>query len=79
MFGKFDTHVDESLYLDIEENPATGEKHFTKYVRLKLTYYLLKAPIRKGGCDLEISKLLYAKKITTFFPLHDRYAAGKFM
>jgi hypothetical protein len=44
---------------------------FPKNMRLKLIHFLLTAPRRLGGCNLEISRLLLRKKILSIFPLHD--------
>jgi anoctamin-10/anoctamin-7 len=71
VYGKYESDLPQDMYLDIEEDPRTGGNHFTKYVRLKLLYYILKAPTRVGGCNLQISNLLFAKKIEAFFPLHE--------
>ena len=68
VYGKYDEGFDQSLYYS-GGNEGTP---FTKAVRLKLLYYLMKAPHRLGGCDLELSKLILKKKILCLFPLHDR-------
>jgi len=67
IFGKFDSDIDENIYLHPD-----GKSPFTKLVRLKLLYFILKAPKNKNGCFIEINKLKLTKKITSIFPLHDR-------
>lgn len=69
IYGKYDEDLDQTLYsqcLDREDRDT-----FSRYYRLKLLYYLLKAPIARGGCDLQLSELLYDKKIEAFYPLHE--------
>jgi hypothetical protein len=53
------------------ENVDYSTCAFSKYIRLKLIYYMLKAPVRQGGCDLSITKLLHNKTIECFFPLRE--------
>lgn len=52
--------------------PPGEDSAFTKLVRLKLVLAFLKAPKRDGGCDLEIGKLIYKKKILAMYPLHEQ-------
>ncbi|KAJ1413446.1 hypothetical protein B484DRAFT_402031 [Ochromonadaceae sp. CCMP2298] len=54
MFMEFRRSLDQSLYWQ-----APGYKHpFRKILRIKLIMHILRAPKKKGGCDLEISKML---------------------
>jgi len=52
---------------------------FSKSVRLKLTFNILRAPKRMGGCDIELSKLLFKKKILCMFPMHDKEQAKQLL
>lgn len=52
--------------------PPGEDSPFVKSVRLKLIMAMLRAPKRAGGCDLEISKLLYKGEILALYPLHER-------
>ena len=77
VYGKYESDLPQDMYLDIEEDPRNGGTHFTKNVRLKLLYYILKASRRLGGCDLEIGNLLFSQKITAFFPLHENHITNR--
>eukprot|EP01040_Poterioochromonas_malhamensis_P012080 gene12080-13202_t len=78
IFGKYESSMDSSLYLDFEnESNRTAqynkdEPPFNAYVRLKLLDYLIKGAERLDGCDIEVSKLLFRKKLAAYYPLHDR-------
>ncbi|RYG65223.1 hypothetical protein EON64_12375, partial [archaeon] len=48
-----------------------------KYARLKLIHYLLRAPVRQGGCALKLSKLLFKKRLLAYFPIHDRFVTAQ--
>ena len=65
---EFRGKLDNGLY----HVPPGEDSPFVKSVRLKLIMGMLRAPKRQGGCDLEISKLLYKQDILAMFPLHDR-------
>jgi anoctamin-10/anoctamin-7 len=71
IFGKFGQNIPADLYLAYEKNDPRGGL-FNKYYRMKLIYYILKGPESKGGCDLEVNLLVFRKKISAFYPLHDR-------
>jgi len=75
IYGKFDTDLDESLYAIPDERGTA----FTKMIRLKLIYYMLRAPTYQGGCGLEISKLIFKKRMLSFFPLHNRVVTEQLM
>jgi hypothetical protein len=64
--------TDETTTIKYDKPEDNAENAFNRYVRLKLTDYILKGPERLGGCDLEISKLIHKKRIETFYPLHER-------
>jgi hypothetical protein len=68
VYLEFRKSLDNGLYYV----PPGEESPFIKSVRLKLILFILRAPRRKGGCDLEISKMLYRKEILSLYPLHDR-------
>ena len=68
VYLKYESDFPDELYY----TPPGEVSCFIKSVRLKLIYNLLRAPKRKKGCDIEISKLLYSKKILCIFPLHDK-------
>lgn len=76
--------MDQGLYADFEDDQTRSAVYdpenipFNKYIRLKLVYYMLKAPHSKGGCDLELNKLLFKKQILSFFPLHDKIVTQQF-
>ena len=57
---------------ELYHTPPGEDSPFVKSVRLKLIYNILRASKRSGGCDLEITKLLYKGHILALFPLHDR-------
>lgn len=44
---------------------------FSELNRLRLIYYLLKAPKRLGGCALELMELLKKEDILSLYPLHN--------
>lgn len=73
---KYDPFLPETLYFSEEERDPE-KKVFTSVLiyRLKLIYYMLRAPVSKGGCNLELSKLLHKKEMKAFFPLHDKKAS----
>ena len=52
--------------------PEGEDSPFTKSVRLKLIYDILRASKRAKGCNLEITRMLFNDHILTLFPLHDR-------
>jgi hypothetical protein len=64
---EFRRSLDQGLYWQ-----APGYKHpFRKILRIKLIMHILRAPKKKGGCDLEISKMLLKKQMLAIFPMHD--------
>lgn len=64
----FDVYIKKT-----EAEKLFDPSYFHRQVRLKLLYYLLKAPYDQGGCNMEINHLLLQNKdLTDFFPLHDR-------
>lgn len=83
IFAKYETSMDQDLYYVFEnERNKSGQYNaenppFSKYIRLKLINYLLRAPVRKGGCALKITKLLHKKKILAFYPMHDRFVTSQ--
>ena len=68
VFLEFRASKDDALYY----TPPGEDSPFVKSVRLKLIYNILRGSRRSGGCDLEISKMLYRGHILALFPLHDR-------
>lgn len=68
------------IYLTFEEDISRkiyavnyGETScFSKLQRLKILFYLLRAPERQGGCDLRLTDLMYNQKIKDFYPMHDK-------
>lgn len=82
IYAKFQKDVDLSLYAPYEYgdkvvDPSEEDVPFNKFVRLKLIYNLLQAPLQKGGCDLEMSKLIANNTIECFYPLHDSFARSQ--
>ena len=73
VFGKYEDEIGESLYLV----PDGQGSPFSKVIRLKLIYYMLRAPNHQGGCNLEISKMIFKKNLLSFFPLHDRLISNQ--
>lgn len=67
IFGKYDTELPQELYKAGPQGSA-----FKESVRLKLIYYLLKAPSRQGGCRLPIAKSIKKGEIKAFYPMHLR-------
>jgi len=45
---------------------------FSELNRLRLIYYILKAPKRLGGCALELMELLKKEEILSMYPLHNK-------
>jgi len=67
MFLEFRDSLNPDLYYK-----APGYQHpFKKIIRLKLIMGMLRAPKKKGGCDLEISKMLLRKQVLALYPMHD--------
>jgi anoctamin-10/anoctamin-7 len=71
-------HRDDNVYEELKEkvdengdkiNPE-GRHPFNRNHRIKLLYYLIKAPKSKGGCALELRKYLLANDIEAMYPLH---------
>jgi hypothetical protein len=65
---EFRQSLDNGLY----HVPPGEDSPFIKSVRLKLIMAIFRGPKRLGGCDLEISKMLYRGTILALYPLHDR-------
>eukprot|EP01031_Cornospumella_fuschlensis_P040676 gene40676-49594_t len=59
--------LDQGLYGRLPDNSSPFSN---KLNRLKLIYNLLRAPKTKGGCALELSKLLLKQRILAMYPLH---------
>lgn len=57
---------------DFYLKPTDAEAPFSKMNRLKLIFQMLQAPIRQGGCGLEITQWRHLKKLLACFPMHDR-------
>mmetsp|Transcript_6613 Transcript_6613/g.15107 ORF Transcript_6613/g.15107 Transcript_6613/m.15107 type:complete len:733 (+) Transcript_6613:286-2484(+) len=72
IYAKFETSLDGPLY----RTPPGSASPFSTLLRLKLTYYLLRAPISQGGCGLGVSRMLYSRQMLSMFPLHDRGVTG---
>lgn len=70
-YEKVEKQYKNSIDLSVEDTP------FNKYLRLKLIYYILQAPTHKGGCDLQMSKLIAKNTIECFFPLHDEFVSSQ--
>jgi anoctamin-10/anoctamin-7 len=68
VYGRYESSIGDSLYL-IPEGEGSP---FSKMIRLKLIYYMLRAPHHQGGCGLEVSKMIFKKHLLSIFPLHDR-------
>lgn len=83
IFGKYEESAEPALYVDFENpNNKSGQfdaanPPFTKYIRLKLINYLLRAAVRQGGCALKLNQMVYKKKILGFFPLHDPFVTSQ--
>ncbi len=84
VYGKFRSDRNPELYAEYErvdkqfKNDFTVEDTpFNKYQRLKLIYYILQAPVHKGGCDLQMSKLIAKNTIECFYPLHDEFVSSQ--
>jgi hypothetical protein len=52
--------------------PSGADSPFSKLIRLKLVYYMLGAPCAQGGCNLELTRMLFKNTLLCMFPLHDR-------
>lgn len=70
IYGKYDSETNQDLYR--KHSDGVSETPFSKAVKLKLIYYMLRAPRSQGGCGLEINKLIFRKKMLAIFPLHER-------
>eukprot|EP01032_Pedospumella_encystans_P010538 gene10538-12308_t len=68
IYGRYEQNVGDSLYL-IPEGEASP---FNKQIRLKLIYYILRAPHNQGGCGLEVTRMIFKKTLLSIFPLHER-------
>lgn len=56
VYGRYEQNAGDSLYLI-----PTGEANpFSKQIRLKLIYYILRAPHNQGGCGLEVKTPFFA-------------------
>ncbi len=68
---KYDTDQEyQRLYAGEDIKNSKLKNPFTKNLRLKLLLMLLQAPVSKGGCGIEVSKMVVTKKILAFYPLH---------
>lgn len=75
MYGRYETSIGDSLYA-IPEGEGSP---FNKLNRLKLIFYMLRAPTHQGGCNLEISKMIFKKTLLSIFPLHDRLISDQIL
>mmetsp|Transcript_8718 Transcript_8718/g.13019 ORF Transcript_8718/g.13019 Transcript_8718/m.13019 type:complete len:739 (+) Transcript_8718:66-2282(+) len=73
IYGKFDTSLPKEIYYHTER---LGHP-FKRSVRLKLTYYLLQAPGRFGGCNLRLEKMLANKQMLAMYPNHQKHKLKK--
>jgi hypothetical protein len=73
VYLQYDGAVDKELYLRDQRCPF----RYIRSVRLKLIFEILRASKRYGGCNLQLSKLLYKKIILAFYPLHERRIVKK--
>lgn len=46
-------------------------KDFRTVDRLRLIKHIIQAPVRDGGCNLNLTKLIQGKAVLGFFPLHN--------
>ena len=67
MYGRFNLDVPEELYW----RPEDEKDPFRLIVRIKLTKNIMQGPVRLGGANLVISKLIRDKVLLGAFPLHD--------
>jgi hypothetical protein len=67
MYGRFSLDVPEKLYWRPEEE----NDPFRLIIRIKLTKNIIQGPMRLGGANLVISKLIRDKVLLGAFPLHD--------
>lgn len=71
-----DDEVYEKLKAIVDENGnqinPVGTHPLNRTHRIKLLYYLIKAPKSKGGCALELRKYLLNNDIEAMYPLHNQ-------
>lgn len=81
-YFSFETKLAPYEYIYIDYNDETPENNelikkqlngsiFRGVDRLKLISSILSAPVKSGGCHLDMLKLIKNKAIIGFFPLHD--------
>jgi len=68
IWAKFETAKMDLFYYNTKEST---EFTFSELNRLRLIYYLLKAPKRINGCGLELMELLRKELILSVYPLHN--------
>mmetsp|Transcript_27752 Transcript_27752/g.59816 ORF Transcript_27752/g.59816 Transcript_27752/m.59816 type:complete len:763 (-) Transcript_27752:195-2483(-) len=68
IFMEFREELDNGMY----HIPPGEETPFTKVIRLKLIMAILRASRKKGGCQLEVNRMLFKGDILALYPLHDR-------
>lgn len=67
IYCKFETSFPEEFYFHYDG------KLFPKFIKLKLLYEILRAPFRGlGGANIPITSLIHKKRITGFYPLHNK-------
>jgi hypothetical protein len=64
--GRYEKSIDPAIY------QKTGGDVFSPSTRYKLTYYLLQAPRAKGGCGLNLTKLIKQRRLLSIFPQHNK-------
>ena len=68
IWARFENSKKDLFYFNTNES---NEFTFSELNRLRLIYYLLKAPKRIGGCSLELTELLKKEQILSIYPLHN--------
>jgi len=68
IYLKYGEDINQKLY----HVPPGKSSPFVKSIRLKLINLMIRAPVRDGGCDIEINKLIHKGHILAFYPMHNR-------
>lgn len=82
IYGHYEWEQHDELFAksrpdDLAEGAEFNDDPFTKVIRIKLIYELLRAKAKEGGCGFHLSKMMHDGKIKGIFPLHNKIEGDK--
>lgn len=82
IYGHYEWEQHDELFAksppdDLSEGAEFNDDPFTRVIRIKLIYELLRAKAKEGGCGFHLSKMLHDGKIKAVFPLHNQIESDK--